>query len=222
MDILQDYNGFIICGPIVKKTVSEMAVNYVIKTPRFNMPNVISEGTPGYSYPEVSFYKADLKEMANQFKEGDIVKVKGTIYAKNRQPVTPGQNSYVQTLTGISLEKCTSDLATKFGIDLGKYVTPINDIFLVGRVANIMSPAKGVIRINIQTYVDGYLNNIQTFTYRKNTQNILNALKRGDRICARGFVQTVWKEKENDTSKFYRNIVLQDFVKLEQPVSATA
>jgi single-stranded DNA-binding protein len=206
-----DLNRVIIQGPIVRKFANEVATNITIKTPRLNMPNVVKEGDHCYNYPEISFYGQEKGIINESYKEGDVVRIEGMIQTQRKRDKDTGREFYDQKLIGLSIDESEKELGV-FGHTEGSYVDADNKVYLEGTISKIASPAKGVLTINIRTFYNGRVNNIQTFLYAKNVGEYMEDYRIGNRVCAVGSVQTLKKESA-DGDRYYRNIVINSICK---------
>ncbi|WP_097005215.1 single-stranded DNA-binding protein [Lacrimispora amygdalina] len=207
----QDLNKIIVQGPIVRKFANGIATNFTIKTPRLSMPNVAKEGDVCYNYPEISFYGSEKDVINSNYKEGDVVRIEGMIQTQKKTAKDTGREFYDQKIIGLSIEESKKELAV-FGYTGGAYVEAENKVYLKGTVSKIASPARGVLTINIRTFYNGRVNNIQTFLYERNVGNYMEEFRVGDKVCAVGNIQTLKKESA-DGDRYYRNIVINSICK---------
>lgn len=208
---IKDLNKIIIQGPIVRVFANDIATNFTIKTPRLNMPNVAKEGEVCYNYPEISFYGAEKNTIKETYKEGDVVRIEGMIQTQRKRAKDSGKEFYDQKIIGLSISEAEKELSV-FGYEGGSYVEAENKIYLKGTISKIASPARGVLTINVRTYFNGRVNNIQTFLYERNVGQYMENYRVGDRICAVGGIQTLKKESA-DGDRYYRNIVISSMCK---------
>lgn len=206
-----DLNKIIIQGPIVRMFANEVATNLTIKTPRLNMANVAKEGDACYNYPEISFYGSEKESIREIYKEGDVVRIESMVQTQKKKAKDSGKEFYDQKIIGLSVEEARRELA-ELGYEGGNYVDAENKVFLKGSVSKIASPAKGVLTINVRTFYNGRVNNIQTFLYERNVGHYMEDYRVGDRICAVGRVQTL-KKASADGDRYYRNIVISSICK---------
>lgn len=207
-------NEIIIRGPIVRKFTNGIACNLTIKTPRLNMPNTAKDGEVAYNYPELAFYGDALKS-ADAYHEGDVVEIVGMIQPQRKASKDTGNLYFDQKLIGLSIKPAERLLMREFGYDVGTFVESRNLVKLGGVISKIVSPSNGIVRINIRTYVNGRVNNIQTFLYDRNTEKYLDEFKVGDQVFAAGTIQTLKKKVDDGSDKYYRNIVLSAICKAE-------
>lgn len=207
-------NEIILRGPIVRKYTNDIACNFTIKTPRLNLPNVTSEEI-AYNYPEIAFY-GDLRTIASDnFAEGNVVEIVGMIQPQKKLAKDTGRDYYEQKLIGLSIQPAERLLMREFGYDEGSFVDSENLVRLGGVVSKIATPHKGVITINIRTFVNGRVNNIQTFMYDRNVGKYMESIRVGDEVFAVGTIQTLKKKVEDGPDKYFRNIVLTAICKAE-------
>jgi single-stranded DNA-binding protein len=205
----QDLNKIVLQGPIVRKFSNEVATNFTIKVPRLNMPNKAKEDDICYNYPEVSFYGNSLVD--ETYKEGDVVRVEGMIQTKRKRAKDTGRDYYDQQIVGLSIEEAKYELEV-FGYKEGNPEDALNKVYLKGTISKIIIPAKGVLTINIRTFYNGRVNNIQTFLYERNVEKYIENFDVGDKICAVGRIQTPTKDTD-EGRRYYRNIVLSSICK---------
>lgn len=208
-------NEIIMRGPIVRKFSNDIACNFTIKTPRLNMPNVAREGEVAYNYPEVAFY-GDLKNIAAEnYSEGDVVEIVGMIQPQRKTSKDTGKDYFDQKLIGLAIEPAERLLMREFGYDDGQFVESENLVRLGGIISKIATPHNGVITINIRTFVNGRVNNIQTFLYDRNVGRYMEDFRVGDQVFAVGTIQTLRKKVEDGPDRYYRNVVLNAICKAE-------
>ena len=208
-------NEVILVGPIVRKYTNDVACNLTIKTPRLNMPNITKGGEASYNYPEVAFYTASAAD-ADKFNEGDVVEIHGMIQPKKKIAKETGREYYNQKLIGMEIKPAEKVLQREFGIDDGNPVESKNLVRLAGVVSKIATPSEGVISLNIRTFVNGRVNNIQTFMYDRNVGKYMEKYRVGDRVVAVATIQTLKKKINDDQDKYYRNVVLSALYKVEE------
>lgn len=207
-------NDMILRGPIVRKFTNNIACNLTIKTPRLNMPNVTRENEAAYNYPEVAFY-GESKAVADGFNEGDVVEIRGMIQPQRKLSKDTGRDYYDQKLIGLEIEEAERLLQREFGYEGGSFVESENLVKLGGIISKIATPSAGVITINIRTFVNGRVNNIQTFMYERNIGKYMEEFRVGDQVFAVGMIQTSRKVVEDGQNRHYRNVVLSAICKAE-------
>lgn len=208
-------NEIILRGPIVRKFSNDVACNFTIKTPRLNMPNVAKDGDVAYNYPEVAFYGSAKDAIADSYKEGDVVEIKGMIQPQKKMSKETGRDYFEQKLVGLEIKPAERILMREFGYDEGEYVEPENKVLLGGVISRISTPSNGVITINIRSFVNGRVSNIQTFMYERNVGKYMEQFRVGDQIFAVGTIQTIRKTTDDSQNRYYRNIVLSAICKAE-------
>lgn len=207
-------NEMILRGPIVRKFTNDIACNLTIKTPRLNMPNVTRENETAYNYPEVAFY-GEAKAAADDFNEGDVVEIRGMIQPQRKLSKDTGRDYYDQKLIGSQINESERLLQREFGYNGGAFVESENLVKLGGIISKIATPSAGVITINIRTFVNGRVNNIQTFMYERNVGKYMEEFRVGDQVFAVGMVQTSRKVVEDGQNRHYKNVVLNAICKAD-------
>lgn len=217
-------NEIILEGPIVRKFKNDVACNLTIKVLRRNLATRAMNEESLYNYPEISFYGTE-KDIADNYKEGDVVKIKGMIQVKPKLSKETDKEYYEQQLVGFEIEEAEKVLMREFGYDDGAYVASNSMVKLGGVISRLTSPSNGVLRINIRTFTNGRVNNIQTFLYTRNIGDYLAKYHIGDRIFAIGTIQTPDRNKirkaneskteDKKTQHFFRNIVLDAICKAD-------
>lgn len=202
-------NEVIFVGPIVRKFSNEVACNFTIKTARLNLPNVIEAGEIAYNYPEIAFYSSNKDEIAEKYKPGDVVQVRGMIQPHKKIDEATGKTYYDQKLIGLDIRPAEKVLKLEFGYDEGDYMDTLNRIKLGGQIAQISSPSKGMISFNIITFTNGHVNNIRAIMYVRNTKEYLEKFHVGDKVFAVGTLQTMKKDAKDGQERHYKNVVLK-------------
>ena len=123
-----------------------------------------------------------------------------------------GRDYYDQKLIGLKINESERLLQREFGYDGGAFIESENLVKLGGIISKI---ATGVITINIRTFVNGRVNNIQTFMYERNVGKYMEEYRVGDQVFAVGTIQTSRKVVEDGQNRHYRNIVLSAICKAE-------
>lgn len=212
----KDLNQIIIQGPIVRKFSNHIATNLVVKTPKLNLPGFVKEGETCYNYPDVAFYGSEKDSVAETYQEGDVVKIVGTVQTQKKVSKDTGRTYFEQRLIGLSIEEAEKELA-EFGLDAGAYTASENRVKLMGTISKLSLASKNVLNINIRTFYNGRVNNIQTFIYGRRASSLMEELTVGDKVCAVGSIQTpkkivgIGEEKEE---RHFRNIVLSSISKI--------
>lgn len=207
-------NEVILRGPIVRQFANDIACNFTIKTPRLNMPNTAKEGDVCYNYPEVAFY-GELGRAASMFKEGDVVEIKAMIQPQKKISKEDGREFYDQKVIGQEIKFAETLLQREFGCAGGEFVESMNLVKFGGIISKIVSPSKGVAIINIRTFTNGRVNNVQTFIYSRNAAKYTEMFKVGDEVFAVGTIQTLKKKKEDGHDRYFKNVILTGICKVE-------
>lgn len=212
MDVKEkkDVNRIIIIGPIVGKFANGVATNITVRTPRINMPSNAKEGDACYNYPEIAFYGEDKAQINEAFLRGDIVRIEASIQSQRKTSPDGGRDHFEQKYVGTSIKKATPVLDGLVE-GAGTYVIPENVVLLGGTISRIQAPSPGVCVINIRTFVDGRVNNVQSWRFGK-IGDIMDRFRVGDHIAAVGTIQTYRKEVEGGPDQHYRRVVINDIV----------
>lgn len=212
----KDLNQIIIQGPIVRKFSNHIATNLVVKTPKLNLPGFVKEGETCYNYPNIAFYGPEKGSVDETYQEGDVVKIVGTIQTQKKISKDTGRPYYEQRLIGMSIEEAEKELA-EFGLDAGVYTASENKVKLIGSISKLNLASKNILNINIRTFYNGKVNNIQTFIYGKQANTLFEEFTVGDKVCAIGSIQTPKKivgTGEEKEERHFRNAVLSSISKI--------
>ena len=150
------------------------------------------------NYPQVKFY-GELAEKAATFEVGDTVSVEG--HYISRMNIVDERNVYKQEIIGRKVEKTDEK--------------SFNEVVISGKIVKLMECKEGVVMLVIKTRFDKHVNNIMTFIYPDNVNDILEKFEIDDIVRIKGNIQTK-KRVYPDVTKYYQDLTLREIEKIER------
>ena len=150
------------------------------------------------NYPQVKFY-GELAEKAAKFEVGDTVSIEG--HYISRMNIVDERNVYKQEIIGRKVEKTDEK--------------SFNEVVISGKIVKLMECKEGVVMLVIKTRFDKHVNNIMTFIYPDNVNDILEKFEINDIVRIKGNIQTK-KRVYPDVTKYYQDLTLREIEKIER------
>ena len=219
MDIQEriDLNEVIIQGPIIRKDVNDIATNFRIKVARGNLPTAASslrEDAVLYNWPEVAVYDPLLKVKAEAFDVGDEVCIKAYVSVAPKTSKITGRMFYDQKLVAVCIEKAVSVFDDGEPFDCPSYCK----FRFSGAISNVRIN-KTAIELNIRTITHKSVNNIQTFMYSSDPEEMAKNFMVGERLTVIGNLQTPRKVTDG-VPIIRRNYIISRYFKEDTEAAA--
>ena len=90
-----------------------------------------------------------------------------------------------------------------------------NEVVISGKIVKLMECKEGVVMLVIKTRFDKHVNNIMTFIYPDNVNDILEKFEIDDIVRIKGNIQTK-KRVYPDVTKYYQDLTLREIEKIER------
>ena len=207
---LQDKNEICLTGRINKIFRYRNLTNIVITTGIISKPN----NTVEYIRPSVIFL-GEMKEEADKFKRGMQVNILAHVSSRMFYDENTKRNHYKQSLVGDYIVHPQSELEKEFGLASKKTAAPQNTASFAGKVYSLWRISDKTIKICISsaTKIDGKkrINIAACEFHTPHTNEILEDIRKGDRVCAVGTIKSYTKKSDLKT---YNRIALTDLQKI--------
>lgn len=138
--------------------------------------------------PIISFFDAQAKEVAENFKRYDHVTIKAIVQnTYNRSQLTGRQECW-----GISIEKTPTVIGSETGDEAGHiYPDDVNKVVLKGKLVSAWATAPNWIKISLRTVGDNY-KSTNIVSYRvENSKTYVSNLTKGSLIAMSGRISVI-------------------------------
>lgn len=195
-------NKAIMQGIIIRKSITDKLGSVVIATTR-------KGNSRDTNSPCVHFFN-DMKEELESYNVGDFVYIEGEM-----QDYVDKNKKKRQGITARKIRHAKSRIEELYDKKGGSLIDKKNEVRIMGTVIGIQE-ADRVWNIFLQTVSNGRTHRLIVKLYKiHDTQEIGNAIQKGDSLCIIGTLQT--KKRQTDHGMlFFENIVAMEVSRLDE------